>query len=78
MAVSSATPLAASGSDSSSMEVTPAASAAGFSAQENPSSSLVAASAMGDGELSSLRPLIRRNCWMNLPSMDPVEKGIWH
>ena len=48
MAVSSATPLVTSGSDSSSMAVTPAASAAVCSAQENPSPSLVASSAIGD------------------------------
>jgi len=49
MAVFSATPPVASGSNASSMEITPAASAAVCLAQENPSLSLVASPAMGDG-----------------------------
>jgi len=61
MAVSSATPPVVSGSDSSSMEVTPAASEADCSAQENLSSSLVASSAMGDG------------CAKQSPSLDSEE-----
>jgi len=62
MAVSAVTPFVAAGSASSYVEITSAASVAAFSAQENPNPSPVAASATGDGVLSSLHFLIRRNC----------------